>query len=241
MDNEGNVTAGAAGGNGVSFWAGSNEPANSNFRVNYDGSITAKTGTFAGYIQMPYVRTSTLERGNSSLYGIYVLPKNNAYLIVDSGFYGLGDGCFIKIPEPTAGLNGFTYHIIAQSNIATKGAAEGYYSVSKDGYNHSITIETVNKSQKLMQNVFYRDGVGKYHTLAFYSGTVVITCIPSFNDSNEYVWCVTQCEDIDCYINDTLSSAISKVYSDNSVEKIVCVNGQPTDDAYNSHIIYMIK
>ena len=241
MDNEGNVTAGAAGGNGVSFWAGSNEPANSNFRVNYDGSITAKTGTFAGYIQMPYVRTSTLERGNSSLYGIYVLPKNNAYLIVDSGFYGLGDGCFIKIPEPTAGLNGFTYHIIAQSNIATKGAAEGYYSVSKDGYNHSITIETVNKSQKLMQNVFYRDGVGKYHTLAFYSGTVVITCIPSFNDSNEYVWCVTQCEDIDCYINDTLSSAISKVYSDNSVEKIVCVNGQPTDDVSNSHIIYMIK
>ena len=241
MDDNGNVTAGAAGGNGISFWAGANEPANSNFRVNYDGSITAKTGTFAGYIQMPYVRTSTLERGNSSSYGIYVLPKNNAYLIVDSGFYGLGDGCFIKIPEPTAGLNGFTYHIIAQSNIATKGTAEGYYSASKDGYNHSITIETVNKSQKLMQNVFYRDGVSKYHTLAFYSGTVVITCIPSFNDSNEYVWCVTQCEDIDCYINDTLSAVMSKVYSDNSVEKIVCVNGQPTDDVSNSHIIYMIK
>ena len=241
MDDNGNVTAGAAGGNGISFWAGANEPANSNFRVNYDGSITAKTGTFAGYIQMPYIRTSTLERGNSSSYGIYVLPKNNAYLIVDSGFYGLGDGCFIKIPEPTAGLNGFTYHIIAQSNIATKGTAEGYYSASKDGYNHSITIETVNKSQKLMQNVFYRDGVGKYHTLAFYSGTVVITCIPSFNDSNEYVWCVTQCEDIDCYINDTLSAVMSKVYSDNSVEKIVCVNGQPTDDVSNSHIIYMIK
>ncbi len=241
MDDNGNVTAGAAGGNGISFWAGANEPANSNFRVNYDGSITAKTGTFAGYIQMPYIRTSTLERGNSSSYGVYVLPKNNAYLIVDSGFYGLGDGCFIKIPEPTAGLNGFTYHIIAQSNIATKGAAEGYYSASKDGYNHSITIETVNKSQKLMQNVFYRDGVSKYHTLAFYSGTVVITCIPSFNDSNEYVWCVTQCEDIDCYINDTLSAVMSKVYSDNSVEKIVCVNGQPTDDVSNSHIIYMIK
>ena len=241
MDDNGNVTAGAAGGNGISFWAGANEPANSNFRVNYDGSITAKTGTFAGYIQMPYIRTSTLERGNSSSYGVYVLPKNNAYLIVDSGFYGLGDGCFIKIPEPTAGLNGFTYHIIAQSNIATKGTAEGYYSASKDGYNHSITIETVNKSQKLMQNVFYRDGVSKYHTLAFYSGTVVITCIPSFNDSNEYVWCVTQCEDIDCYINDTLSAVMSKVYSDNSVEKIVCVNGQPTDDVSNSHIIYMIK
>lgn len=241
MDDNGNVTAGAAGGNGISFWAGSNEPANGNFKVNYDGSITAKTGTFAGYIQMPYVRTSALETGNSSSYGTYVLPKDNAYLIVDSGFYGMGDGCFIKIPEPTAALNGFTYHIIAQSNIATKGAAGGYYVVSKDGYNHTITIETVNKSRKLVQNVFYRDIAGKYHTFAFYTGSVVITCIPSFNDSNEYVWCVTQCEDIDCYVNDELIGAYSKVCSDNSVEKIVCVNGQPTDDSNNSHIIYMIK
>ena len=241
MDDNGNVTAGAAGGNGISFWAGSNEPSNGNFKVNYDGSITAKTGTFAGYVQMPYVRTSTLETGSSSSYGTYVLPKDNAYLIVDSGFYGMGDGCFIKLPEPTAALNGFTYHIIAQSNIATKGAAGGYYVVSKDGYNHTITIETVNKSRKLVQNVFYRDIAGKYHTFAFYTGSVVITCIPSFNDSNEYVWCVTQCEDMDCYVNDELIGAYSKVCSDNSVEKIVCVNGQPTDDLNNSHIIYMIK
>lgn len=241
MDDNGNVTAGAAGGNGISFWAGANEPANGNFKVNYDGSITAKTGTFAGYVQMPYVRTSTLETGNSSSYGTYVLPKDNAYLIVDSGFYGMGDGCFIKIPEPTAALNGFTYHIIAQSNIATKGAAGGYYVVPKDGYNHTITIETVNKSLKLVQNVFYRDIAGKYHTFAFYTGSVVITCIPSFNDSNEYVWCVTQCEDMDCYVNDELIGAYSKVCSDNSVEKIVCVNGQPTDDLNNDHIIYMIK
>ena len=241
MDDNGNVTAGAAGGNGISFWAGSNEPANGNFKVNYDGSIIAKTGTFAGYVQMPYVRTSTLEKGHSPYYGTYVLPKDNAYLIVDSGFYGMGDGCFIKIPEPTAELNGFTYHIIAQSNIATKGTAGGYYGVSKDGFNHTITIETVNKSQKLIQNVFYRDVAGKYHTLAFYTGSVVLTCIPSFNDVNEYVWCVTQCEDIDCYVNDELIGIYSKVYSDNSVEKIVCVNGQPTGDLNNSHIIYMIK
>ena len=128
-----------------------------------------------------------------------------------------------------------------ESNIATKGAAGGYYVVSKDGYNHTITIETVNKSRKLVQNVFYRDIAGKYHTFAFYTGSVVLTCIPSFNEANEYVWCVTQCEDMDCYVNDELIGAYSKVCSDNSVEKIVCVNGQPTDDLNNSHIIYMIK
>jgi hypothetical protein len=241
MDNSGNVTAGAAGGNGTSFWAGANEPTNANFKVDYNGNITAKSGTFAGYVQMPYVRTSTLETGYSSYYGTYVLPKSNAYLLVDSGFYGMGDGCFIKIPEPTAALNGFTYHIIAKSNIATKSSAGGYYGVSKDGFNHSVTIETINKSQKLIQNVFYRDGAAKYHTLAFYSGTIVLTCLPSFSDEYEYVWCVTQCEDVDCYISDDLSAVYSKVYSDNSVEKIMCVRSVPTNQYADSHVLYVIN
>lgn len=45
-DNNGNVTAGAAGGNGISFWAGANEPANGKFKVNYDGSMEASKGKF---------------------------------------------------------------------------------------------------------------------------------------------------------------------------------------------------
>lgn len=45
-DSGGTVTAGAAGGNGISFWAGSNTPGNAPFRVNYDGSMTATKGTF---------------------------------------------------------------------------------------------------------------------------------------------------------------------------------------------------
>lgn len=240
-DSEGNVTAGASGGDGVSFWAGANEPTNASFKVYYDGTMIAKAGYFAGYIQMPYVRTSTLVSGSSSYYGTYVLPKNNAYLLVDSGFYGMGDGCFIKIPEPTAALNGFTYHIIAASNIATKSQSGGFYGVSKYGYNHTVTIETENKSQTLIQNVFYVDGATKYHTLAFYTGTIVLTCIPSFFDSNEYVWCVTQCEDIDCYINDNLSGVFSKVYSNNSVEKIVCVDKKPSNDNYDKHTVFIIK
>ena len=48
------VTAGAAGGNGISFWAGSDDPGSAPFQVHYDGSIKAMSGTFAGYIQMPY-------------------------------------------------------------------------------------------------------------------------------------------------------------------------------------------
>ena len=45
-DDYGNVTAGAAGGNGTSFWAGANEPYNANFKVNYDGSMEATKGKF---------------------------------------------------------------------------------------------------------------------------------------------------------------------------------------------------
>ena len=46
MDEEGNVTAGAAGGDGVSFWAGANEPTNANFKVYYNGTMEATKGKF---------------------------------------------------------------------------------------------------------------------------------------------------------------------------------------------------
>lgn len=45
-DGSGNVTAGASGGPGISFWAGGEKDASANFVVNYDGTMTAKKGTF---------------------------------------------------------------------------------------------------------------------------------------------------------------------------------------------------
>ena len=45
-DSGGTVTAGAAGGNGISFWAGDDTPGEAPFRVNYNGSMTATSGTF---------------------------------------------------------------------------------------------------------------------------------------------------------------------------------------------------
>ena len=50
-DSNGNVTAGAAGGNGVSFWAGANEPTNAKFKVNYEGEMEATKGKF-GILQI---------------------------------------------------------------------------------------------------------------------------------------------------------------------------------------------
>ena len=45
-DSGGTVTAGAAGGNGISFWAGNEQPGDAPFQVNYDGSLKSTKGTF---------------------------------------------------------------------------------------------------------------------------------------------------------------------------------------------------
>ena len=45
-DSGGTVTAGAAGGNGISFWAGNDKPGDAPYQVNYDGSLKSTKGTF---------------------------------------------------------------------------------------------------------------------------------------------------------------------------------------------------
>ena len=45
-DSGGTVTAGAAGGNGISFWAGNDQPGDAPYQVNYDGSLKSTKGTF---------------------------------------------------------------------------------------------------------------------------------------------------------------------------------------------------
>ena len=43
------ITAGAAGGNGINFWAGSDTPGNAPFKVNNDGSMVATKGSFGPF------------------------------------------------------------------------------------------------------------------------------------------------------------------------------------------------
>lgn len=45
-DANGNVTAGAEGGQGISFWAGSDSPSDGEFKVSYDGTMEANKGKF---------------------------------------------------------------------------------------------------------------------------------------------------------------------------------------------------
>lgn len=69
------ITAGAAGGYGVSFWAGGATPGTAPFRVNYDGTMTATKGTFG-----------CLEIGES----------NNFGSMLEGEFYD-GDGIYKEV------------------------------------------------------------------------------------------------------------------------------------------------
>ena len=50
MDSNGHITGGAAGGNGVNFWAGSEHPSNGKFRVYADGRLVATDAQIKGAI-----------------------------------------------------------------------------------------------------------------------------------------------------------------------------------------------
>lgn len=59
------ITAGAAGGNGINFWAGSDSPGNAPFKVNYDGTLTATKGTFGAFT----IGTDTLNKSSLNTSG----------------------------------------------------------------------------------------------------------------------------------------------------------------------------
>lgn len=199
LDSSDNITAGAKGSdssNDINFWAGSSVPANAPFQVNNAGAITAKSGTFAGYVQYPYTFISSLEHYGSYYDGYYIADKR-ANLIADeySGSYGMGDGAVLLIPEPCEEYNGFTYNIIAISNIATKSSE-----------NTSISLVTsdsrVSKDSPFKVFTFFGTSTTSYAMLKFYGGKISVTCMPYHIDAstNGYYWALTEATGgVDCY------------------------------------------
>lgn len=66
LDDRDNVTAGAAGGTGVNFWAGASAPTNAPFTVDNNGKMIAKKGTFGN------LSITTDEFGDAELYGEHI-------------------------------------------------------------------------------------------------------------------------------------------------------------------------
>lgn len=220
-DANGNISGGGrAAGNGsdVIFWAGSDAStgniSNAQFQVDYQGNLKATSGTFAGYVQMPYKFIAALQKDLEN----YYIADASAYLIADEYltdvYYGndaYSQGPILKLPEPSRALNGFTYHILIWPNIATRASDQ----------NPALSIVTVNGNAKFLIPAFACDTaltVSPRKKIAFYAGHVEITCIPRREDNSTdpddwtYYWMITMCTGgIELYNNSNLR-AITDAY-----------------------------
>ena len=158
------VSGGAAGGTGVTFWAGSDTPGNAPFQVDYQGNITAKSGTFAGYVQMPYTFVSSL-----STSGGYRIADSHAYLVCDST-------ADLKLPAPSESLNGFMYDIIVEPTL-TKSQPKELKVLASD-------------SSDMYCYAFSEVYTATAYTMT--GGHYQVVCMPKhYNSSTIYRWAIT--------------------------------------------------
>lgn len=107
------VTGGARGASrddDIIFWAGSDNPSDAPFQVDYQGNLIATSGVFSGFIRMPYVKLSQAYSRNGS--GDYTLDTNHSYIILDQAA-GSSNLLTVYLPTPTEALNGFAYNFIS--------------------------------------------------------------------------------------------------------------------------------
>lgn len=221
-DLEGNITAGAAGGNGISFWAGSDKPGNAPFQVDYQGNIIAKSGIFSGYIQMPYTFVSDLEYSNQQYIADY-----RAYLVSDAQNNSpLGSPANLVLPEPSEALNGFTYDIIVEPSLSKMDGSQQLYLTANGG----STLYCYSYSELRTSSAITLTG-GRY----------VITCMPKrVNANKHYAWAITMATGglIIHYSNkdEYLSSVVGVSWEDDlyTLNKIVVHSGSTKPSVNNA-------
>lgn len=227
-DTGGTITAGAAGGNGISFWAGSDDPDNAPFKVSYDGSIEAKNGTFSGYIQMPYTFVSDLTRSSASAFNnarAYI-ADSRAYLVSDGANYSdiSGFPANFLLPAATSEMNGFTYDIIVEPTLSRMDGQQQLYVKTENG--EEIYCYSFSEMRK-----------GKAITLM--GGRYVITCMPKHSgNSRYYVWAITMAtggliienSDGNEYINSIVGRSYISYYE--SISSIMTYSGTTRPSEY---------
>ena len=188
-DSGGTVTGGAraaSSNNDIVFWAGSDQPGNGNFKVDYNGNIyaehiVAKSGTFSGYIQMPYVHIDQLTARTGGIGSPSFLADERAYIVINAS----STIPALYLPEPNASLNGFTYFILKQPMLTRNDESFAYVTIDSD--------ETYAEG-KFWSYCFTRtdsgfDYVAAFPTFAIENGHCQLTCVPM--SYNTYVWAVT--------------------------------------------------
>ena len=233
-DGSGNITAGAAGGNGISFWAGSSTPGNAPFQVDYQGNITAKSGTFSGYIQMKYIDMSELQvqhSSNSSYYTYYL--DTRAYVIANGG--SIGETKTMILPRPTSSLNGFVYYFLVI------GKRLGTYT---DTETMSCFVEVSGGTADILDYVYLPYGNVPFKKVGMFGGKYQFVCA---DVDGSYKWILTEATGGAQLVNNSTSKyrCFRPVYGFEGtsgtpqVKNITTVSSTPQDPDINT--MYLIN
>lgn len=174
-DENGDIVGGAKGTNvnsATTFWSGAQDPDGAPFRVDYEGNIYAKKGTFAGYIQFPFTNLNQLNSATTMIGGIeyeVYSADTRAYIIA----YPLIDDTnrALRLPVPSSGLNGFTYDLIIHPALSRM--------------ERSVDLNVfVSGGTDIISYAFSTIKQGDHIILT--SGRFQITCIPNYQGG--YRW-----------------------------------------------------
>ena len=214
------VTGGAMGGSGLNFWAGGDPDSVSSidqlpFRVYNDGTIYAKKGVFAGYLQFPYVNVTALTHTGDTYQA-----DDRAYIVSYPTVYGAGRN--LILPVPSADLNGFTYDIIVRPRL-TRSESGSDLKVSASGGTDITCYAYI----EYRFSEWFRLTGGRY----------TITCVP--DGTGSYCWAITQatggleCWNANASQTEYLSTLLGSSYlTQGMITKVVTHSGNTSQ--YNS-------
>ena len=139
------------------------------------------------WVQMSY--------NNNTYAGL--LADGHAYLLADNmigTYYYSGSvvpqSQHLILPEPTSGLNGFTYDIVTYPDYATRTRGSEQVAI--------LSLVTRNMSEKFYVAAFAADddvAATLWKRIEFYAGHIKVTCMPKRDGygNTEYIWVLTMC------------------------------------------------
>lgn len=178
----------------------------------FKGKIEANEGVFAGYLRFPYINMTTLPHT-----GTTYSPGTNAYIVAYPEIYGASKT--LKLPTPSASLNGFTYDIIVQPGLSRMDAGSSVIITAQDNsyiYCYAFSELRINTQYELL------------------GGRCTITCVPY--DADSYKWIITQataglCVGSTEYLSTLVGSSTDQ---SRSLTKIVTYTGSTHPSQYAS-------
>lgn len=235
-DQNGNITGGAKGGSGTTFWAGAEEPFDAPFRVDVSGNVYAQFGEFAGFVQWKYapLHPSYFDADHCVINGqtINFYPDRKYANIVSIPVqYAAQYIRNIYLPTPSSAWNGFTYDIIIQPRAAQAQSMSDVW----------IRVSGNTLDQRRIWSYAFPENRWS-EAWHFNQGRITITCIPwaaQYISSNltdnglTYAWVILSATgtlkyNVSGQNNTTMVQQISNVYGTSYQDDVPPINNMMT-------------